>query len=471
LNYKTGRIILLSVLLIDDEPALLEVLKSFIERSGEMSVHTAQSALDALKILPEKSFDAIIVDYDMPEINGIEFLKILRSKGDTTPVIIFTGVGHERTAIEAINYGANFFLKKDEDPQAQFHELSTMIKTAVESTYLGKNLGTTRKIISDMISFSPDPGFAIDREGKVVAWNAAMEQLTDTTAGDILGKGDYIYSVPFFGTKRKMLVNLIFEQDEELKRQKYMIVSRISMGPVVAVTKGVKKDGEWTLWSKAMPIYDMQGNFIAVVGIVRDVTGTFKDIMIDDETSDAGEQKTGAMSPQTSKPAGLFGKIFSSASGKATSYYKEGVLLYRNEKRYAEAVVAFNKALEINEKLPNVWNDLGLCYREMKDNNNALKSLTRAVELAPDNPELLFNLGEILEMIGLLNMSNKYLDSAIATFKRVINQLPNNKDAWNHIGICYKEKGQIEESKFYFDRARDIRIGNKDTPIVPKRDY
>jgi CheY-like chemotaxis protein len=462
---------LLSVLLIDDEPALLEVLKTFIERSGEMSVHTAQSALEALKILPEKSFDAIIVDYDMPEINGIEFLKILRSKGDTTPVIIFTGVGHERTAIEAINYGANFFLKKDEDPQVQFHELSSMIKTAVESTYLGKKIGTTRKIISDMISFSPDPGFAIDREGKVVAWNEAMEQLTDITAGDMLGKGDYLYAVPFFGNKKKMLANLVFEPDEELKRQNYMVVSRVAKGPVVAVTKGVKKDGgEWTLWSKAMPIYDMQGNFIAVVGIVRDVTGTSRDIMID-SAPDAAEKKNGPVVPQTSKPAGLFGKFFSSTTGKAIPNYKEGVALYRNEKRYAEAVAAFNKALEINDKLPYVWNDLGLCYREMKDNSNALKSLTRAVELAPDNPEFLFNLGEILEVIGLLNMSNKYLDSAIATFKMVINQLPNNKDTWNHIGICYKEKGQIEESKFYFDRARDIRTGNKDTPIVPKRDY
>ena len=51
--------------------------------------------------------------------------------------------------------------------------------------------------------------------------------------------------------------------------------------PVIAVTRGLKKDGsEWTLWSKAMPLYDMQGNFIAVVGIVRDVTATFKDVMI-----------------------------------------------------------------------------------------------------------------------------------------------------------------------------------------------
>ena len=58
-----------------------------------MSVHPAQSATEALKTLQEKSFDVIIVDYDIPEINGIEFLKILRPKGDTTPVNIFTGVG------------------------------------------------------------------------------------------------------------------------------------------------------------------------------------------------------------------------------------------------------------------------------------------------------------------------------------------------------------------------------------------
>jgi len=114
---------------------------------------------------------------------------------------------------------------------------------------------------------------------------------------------------------------------------------------------------------------------------------------------------------------------------------------------------------------------MGVSYLGEGNYTSALFELDAAEKLDPDNPELLFNLGEILEMIGLLNMSNKYLDSAIATFKMVINQLPNNKDTWNHIGICYQEKGQIEESKFYFDRARDIHIANRDTPIVPKRDF
>jgi DNA-binding response OmpR family regulator/Flp pilus assembly protein TadD len=460
---------LLSVLLIDDEPALLEVLKLFSERSREMSVHTAQSAIEALKILPEKTFDAIIVDYDMPDLNGIEFLKILRSEGDTTPVIIFTGVGHEHTAIEAINNGANFFLQKGEDPQMQFRELVTMVKTAVERTYLGRNLGTTKRIISDMINFSSDPSFAIDREGRVVAWNAPMEQLTDFKASDILGKGDYAYSEPFFGTRRKMLINLIFEPDDVIKQQKYMIVSRVAKGPIIAVTKAVKKDGgDWTIWTKAMPVYDGQGNFIAAAGMMRDVTATFKDVIIRDESQDAAANLAAEVaSKRSSKPAG---KMFDKILGKASAQYKEGVILYIREKKYTEAIAAFDKALEIDDKLPHVWNDKGLCYREMGDNISALKSLLRAVELAPENPELLFNLGETLEMIGVLYMSNKYLESAVQTFKMVANQMPNNASAWNHIGVCYKDMGNPDEAKFNFDRARDIHIWKKDTPIVPKRE-
>jgi tetratricopeptide (TPR) repeat protein len=105
----------------------------------------------------------------------------------------------------------------------------------------------------------------------------------------------------------------------------------------------------------------------------------------------------------------------------------------------------------------------------MGDHTNALKSLLRAVELSPDTPEYLFNLGETLETIGVNYMSPKYLESAIQTFKLVVNQLPNNASAWNHLGVCFKEMGKEEESKFYFDRARDITIWKKDTPINRKR--
>jgi DNA-binding response OmpR family regulator/Flp pilus assembly protein TadD len=458
----------LSVLLIDDEPALLETITIMSERSREMALETAQSAKEGLKILQGKSFDVIIVDYDMPEITGIEFLKIIRSKGDSTPVIIFTAVGREHAAIEALNNGANFFLKKGEDPRMQFRELVTMAKRAVEQKSAGRALGTTQQIISDMINFSSDPGFAIDREGKVVAWNDSMEQLTNVPASFMLGKGDFAYSEPFYGTRKKMLVDLIFETDFEIKHQKYMLVSRVPKGPVIAVTRGKKKDGtEWTLWSKAMPVYDTQGNFIAVVGTVRDVTATFGDLMINDPTLDDASNLAKVASSETKKPAkGLFDKIL----GKPSTYYKKGVTLYLKEKKYAEAIALFDQALELDQKVPQIWNDRGLCFRETGDHKSALKSQLRAVELAPENPEILFDLGETLEQIGVLHMNNKYLDSAIQTYKMVVNLMPNNASAWNHIGVCMKEMGKLEESKFYFTRARDIHLWKKDTPVVRRRD-
>ena len=457
-----------SVLYIDDDVVLLEMIKLMSERSREMTIQTAQSAKEALGILVRNNFDAIIVDYDMPEISGIEFLKILRKQGDTTPIIMFTGVGGEYAAIEALNNGANFFLKKGEDPQRQFRELVVMVKKAMERSSLGRALGTTQRIIADMINFSSDPSFAIDRDGKVVAWNNSIEQLTDVPANAIIGKGDNIYSEPFFGTRKKMLVNLVFESDEEIQRQKYMLISRIPKGPVIAVTRGLKKEGgEWTLWMKAMPVYDNRGQFIASIGTIRDVTTTFSDVVISDSKLNEADQLADVASVNTQKSkAGFFNKIL----GKSSLHYKEGIILYVKEKKYIEAIAAFDKALEGDNKLAHVWNDRGTCFREIGDHTSALKSLLRAVELSPDNPEYLFNLGETLEMIGVMNMSNKYLDSAIQTFKIVVNQMPNNASAWNHLGICFKEMGKAEESKFYFDRARDITLWKKDTPIRRKRD-
>ena len=105
-----------TVLILDDQQDLLDITRLFLERFGEMNVDTAKTAKEALSKMKDRVFDALVVDFDLPDISGIEFLKIVRAKGDTTPIIIFTGVGRENAAIEALNNGADFFLKKGEDP-------------------------------------------------------------------------------------------------------------------------------------------------------------------------------------------------------------------------------------------------------------------------------------------------------------------------------------------------------------------
>ncbi len=218
---------------------------------------------------------------------------------------------------------------------------------------------------------------------------------------------------------------------------------------------------------KAMLVYDSQGQVIASVGTIRDVTATFGDITIGDTGSGEAARLVEAVSAESRKQkAGILNKML----GKTSSLYEDGVILYVKEKKYADAIALFDKALELDSKLAYIWNDRGTCFREMGDLTSALKSHLRAVELFPDNSEYLYNLGETLEMIGVMYMSNKYLGSAIQTFKMVVNQMPSTASAWNHLGICYKEMGKADESKFYFDRARDIMLRKKDTPIKRKRD-
>lgn len=109
---KSGKNKMISVLYVDDETSLLEVTKIYIERSGEFSVDTTPSALTALMIMATRMYDAIISDYQMPDMDGIEFLKKVRSSGNSIPFIIFTGKGREEVVIEALNAGADFYLQK-----------------------------------------------------------------------------------------------------------------------------------------------------------------------------------------------------------------------------------------------------------------------------------------------------------------------------------------------------------------------
>jgi len=119
------------VLYVDDECALLELGKVYLERSGDLTVTTAISVPEATRLLEQEHFDAIVSDYQMPEKDGIEFLKNLKAEGNTTPFIIFTGKGREEVVIDAINSGADGYLQKGGEPKSQFAELKSRIEQAV----------------------------------------------------------------------------------------------------------------------------------------------------------------------------------------------------------------------------------------------------------------------------------------------------------------------------------------------------
>ena len=116
------------VLYVDDEPGLLELGKQFLEDNGEFSVDTVLSAPAALEILAKNTYDAIVSDFQMPKMDGIELLKRVRASDRNTPFILFTGRGREEIVIEAINNGVYFYLQKGGDVKAQFAELTHKVR-------------------------------------------------------------------------------------------------------------------------------------------------------------------------------------------------------------------------------------------------------------------------------------------------------------------------------------------------------
>jgi len=111
---------------------MLDTFTMFLEKDPEFRVIPALSAQAALELLKKESCDAIVSDYEMPEIDGIQFLKIIREQYPRMPFIIFTGRGREEIVIESLNNGADYYVRKGGDPRALFAELISKIRHAVE---------------------------------------------------------------------------------------------------------------------------------------------------------------------------------------------------------------------------------------------------------------------------------------------------------------------------------------------------
>jgi DNA-binding response OmpR family regulator len=201
------------VLYVDDEQDLLDIGKLFLEAEGDFVVTTLTSAGVALEQLGRERYDTIISDYQMPEMDGITFLKQLKASGDTTPFIIFTGRGREEVAIEALNEGADFYIQKGGEPKAQFVELANKVRYAVTRKRAEEALSESQKRTAEIIEFLPDATLAISTDGVVIAWNRAMEIMTGVEKGTILNKGDYEYSLPFYGERRPILIDLVLKPD------------------------------------------------------------------------------------------------------------------------------------------------------------------------------------------------------------------------------------------------------------------
>lgn len=122
------------ILHVDDDQTFLEASKTILSKEGPFFIETATTVQEALSKWNEHQFDVIISDYDMPQQNGLDLLKIVRDKGSEIPFILFTEKTREEIMVQALNLGADRYINKQGDPQTVYKELSVSIHQLYEKT-------------------------------------------------------------------------------------------------------------------------------------------------------------------------------------------------------------------------------------------------------------------------------------------------------------------------------------------------
>ncbi len=135
-----------------------------------------------------------------------------------------------------------------------------------------EKLRTLNKKLENIIDFLPDATFIIDEEKKIIAWNRAMEEMTNVSKQDIIGKDHSFSSIPFYGEPRMYLMDLLGASTLELKT-KYQFIKKKGNSLYAEVFAPALYNGKGAyVWAIASKLCDDNGKLIGAIESIRDIT-------------------------------------------------------------------------------------------------------------------------------------------------------------------------------------------------------
>lgn len=258
-----------SVLVVDDQPANLKVLLEILKKQN-FQVYLADSGERALSTLANLEPDLILLDVMMPGLNGFQTCEKIKAnhKWADIPVIFITALEDMENKLQGFDVGGVDYITKP----FQHVEVMARIKVHVALRHKERELADAQQRLSDVVEFLPDSTLALDLEGKVIIWNRAAAEYTGISADAILGKGDFEHGIPFYGTRRPTLANLLLHPDAETA-EKYDHLSEKDgiLSAEETFCPAIGKSGAY-ISAVASKLYDAKGNVRGAIQTMRDHT-------------------------------------------------------------------------------------------------------------------------------------------------------------------------------------------------------
>ena len=175
----------IAILLVDDDPAVLDSFKAILEREPDFAVDTIATSTEALDLLDTRYFDVIISDYSMPDLDGISLLREARARGCRSLFVIVTGKRLAHIAMDALNSGADFFIQKGPNTAKDLENLIGFIRTNVPEKNAGNEVAEWERFYHSVVESTPDLLCRMLADGSFIYTNETCQQFFRKSYNDM----------------------------------------------------------------------------------------------------------------------------------------------------------------------------------------------------------------------------------------------------------------------------------------------
>jgi PAS domain S-box-containing protein len=181
------------VLHVDDDPLLREITKlMLLDLDSNFKIDNASSVDESLKKLSTGHYDVVVSDYEMPQKDGLQFLKELREQNNDIPFILFTGKGREEVVVKALNMGADGYINKQGNPETVYGELEHIILTSFEKRNTQKLLWESEERFKKLVTNSKDAIMLTQADGIIRYLSPASKNVLGYEPSELIGKVPWI---------------------------------------------------------------------------------------------------------------------------------------------------------------------------------------------------------------------------------------------------------------------------------------